>query len=287
MALLRTHSVLPGFGISLGVSVAWLSVMVLLPFVMLLLNVFEMDMHTFIATLSEERVIASIKLSFKMAFWATVVNIIFGMIVAWVLVRYEFFGKNIINAIVDLPFALPTAVAGIALATIYAPNGWIGSFFGPDGLIGSFFPPDGIKIAFTPIGIWIALVFVSLPFVVRSVQPVLEELEPEYEEAASSLGANRFTVLYKVVLPALLPALVSGAGMGFARATGEFGSVIFIAANIPLVSEIAPVIIISKLDQYDTVGASAVALLMLMISFILLFIINTVQWRLTKRMGIK
>lgn len=277
MRLLKTYSVLPGFGISFGVSVAWLSVMILLPFVMLLLNVFEMDMPTFIATLTEERVIASVELSLKMAFWATVVNIIFGMIVAWVLVRYEFFGKNILNAIVDLPFALPTAVAGIALATLYAPNGWIGSLF----------TPFDIQIAFKPIGIWIALVFVSLPFVIRSVQPVLEELEPEYEEAASSLGANRLTVLYKVVLPALLPALVSGAGMGFARATGEFGSVIFIAANIPLVSEIVPVIIISKLDQYDIIGASAVALMMLMISFVLLFMINTVQWRLSKRLGIK
>ncbi|WP_434777738.1 sulfate ABC transporter permease subunit CysT [Neisseria sp. Ec49-e6-T10] len=287
MSLLKSHSVLPGFNIGLGMSVAWLTLMVLLPFVMLALNVSEMSLADFYSTISDERVIASIKLSFKMAFWATVVNALFGFLIAWVLVRYQFFGKTMINALIDLPFALPTAVAGIALATLYAPNGWIGQFFAPDGMIGQFFQPDGIEIAFKPIGIWIALVFVSLPFTVRSLQPVLAELEPELEEAASSLGASRFTVIRKIIIPSLLPALLTGAGMGFARATGEFGSVIFIAGNIPLVSEIAPLIIISKLDQYDTVGASAVALLMLVISFVILFFINLLQWHLNRKLGIK
>ena len=196
---------------------------------------------------------------------------------AWVLVRYEFPGKNLVNALVDLPFALPTAVTGIALATLYAPNGWLGRWFAP----------FDIKIAFTPIGIWIALVFVSLPFIVRAVQPVLEELPAEYEEAAATLGAGRFTALRRVLLPEIMPALLTGSGMMFARATGEYGSVIFIAGNIPMVSEILPLIITGKLEQFDVQGASAVALFMLMISFVILFALNIGQWALSKRAGAK
>jgi sulfate ABC transporter, permease protein cysT len=202
-------------------------------------------------------------------------NIVFGTLVAWVLVRYEFPGKGLVNALVDLPFALPTAVTGIALATLYAPNGWIGRFF----------EPLGIKIAFTPTGIWIALIVVSLPFIVRAVQPVLEELSGEYEEAAATLGASRWTTFRRVLLPEITPALLTGAGMMFARSTGEYGSVIFIAGNIPMVSEILPLIITGKLEQYDAQGASAVALFMLMISFVILLILNIMQWTLSRRAG--
>jgi len=202
-------------------------------------------------------------------------NIVCGTLVAWVLVRYEFPGKGLVNALVDLPFALPTAVTGIALATLYAPNGWIGRFF----------EPLGIKIAFTPTGIWIALIVVSLPFIVRAVQPVLEELSGEYEEAAATLGASRWTTFRRVLLPEITPALLTGAGMMFARSTGEYGSVIFIAGNIPMVSEILPLIITGKLEQYDAQGASAVALFMLMISFVILLILNIMQWTLSRRSG--
>ena len=210
-----------------------------------------------------------------MSFYAMLTNIVFGTLVAWVLVRYEFPGKGLVNALVDLPFALPTAVTGIALATLYAPNGWIGRFF----------EPLGIKIAFTPTGIWIALIVVSLPFIVRAVQPVLEELSGEYEEAAATLGASRWTTFRRVLLPEITPALLTGAGMMFARSTGEYGSVIFIAGNIPMVSEILPLIITGKLEQYDAQGASAVALFMLMISFVILLILNIMQWTLSRRAG--
>ena len=211
----------------------------------------------------------------RMSFYAMLTNIVFGTLVAWVLVRYEFPGKGLVNALVDLPFALPTAVTGIALATLYAPNGWIGRFF----------EPLGIKIACTPTGIWIALIVVSLPFIVRAVQPVLEELSGEYEEAAATLGASRWTTFRCVLLPEITPALLTGAGMMFARSTGEYGSVIFIAGNIPMVSEILPLIITGKLEQYDAQGASAVALFMLMISFVILLILNIMQWTLSRRAG--
>ena len=207
------------------------------------------------------------------------------------LVRYEFPLKSLVNALVDLPFALPTAVTGIALATLYAPNGWLGKWFAPEGWIGMLlnrlFGVEGFQVAFTPKGIWIALVFVSLPFIVRAVQPVLEELSGEYEEAAATLGAGRFTTFRRVLLPEIAPALLTGAGMMFARATGEYGSVIFIAGNIPMVSEILPLIITGKLEQYDVQGASAVALFMLMISFVILFALNAGQWALSKRGGAK
>ena len=277
MRLLKTPSVLPGFGLSLGITVLCLSLLVVLPFAMMAVSAAQMGPSAFWQTITEPRVLAAVWLSLRMSFFAMLTNVFFGTLVAWVLVRYEFPFKNLVNALVDLPFALPTAVTGIALATLYAPNGWLGQWF----------EPFGMKIAFTPIGIWIALVFVSLPFIVRAVQPVLEELSGEYEEAAATLGASRLTTFRRVLLPAILPALLTGAGMMFARATGEFGSVIFIAGNIPMVSEILPLIITGKLEQYDVQGASAVALFMLMISFVILFVLNISQWALSKRAGAK
>ncbi len=277
MLLLKTPSVLPGFKTSLGLTVLCLSLLVVLPFAMMAVKAGEIGWTAFWQTISEPNVLAAVWLSLRMSFYAMLTNIVFGTLVAWVLVRYEFPGKSLVNALVDLPFALPTAVTGIALATLYAPQGWIGSLFAP----------LGIKIAFTPIGIWIALVVVSLPFIVRSVQPVLEELSAEYEEAAATLGANRLTVFRRVLLPEITPALLTGAGMMFARTTGEYGSVIFIAGNIPMVSEILPLIITGKLEQFDVQGASAVALFMLMISFAILFLLNAGQWALSKRAGAK
>ena len=277
MRLLKTPSVLPGFGLSLGITVLCLSLLVVLPFAMMAVSAAQMGPSAFWQTITEPRVLAAVWLSLRMSFFAMLTNVFFGTLVAWVLVRYEFPFKNLVNALVDLPFALPTAVTGIALATLYAPNGWLGQWF----------EPFGMKIAFTPIGIWIALVFVSLPFIVRAVQPVLEELSGEYEEAAATLGASRLTTFRRVLLPEILPALLTGAGMMFARATGEFGSVIFIAGNIPMVSEILPLIITGKLEQYDVQGASAVALFMLMISFVILFALNIGQWALSKRAGAK
>ena len=274
---LRQRNVLPGFGLSMGITVLSLSLLVILPFAMMAYTTPQKGWTGFIEAISQPQVKAAIILSLKMSFYAMLTNMIFGTLVAWVLVRYEFFGKSLINALVDLPFALPTAVTGISLATLYAPN----------GLIGQFFDKIGIQVAFTPIGIWLALVVVSFPFIVRAVQPVLEELSVEYEEAAAVLGASRLTTFRTVILPELFPALLMGAGMMFARATGEYGSVIFIAGNIPMQSEILPLIIISKLEQFDIQGASAVALFMLMISFVILLAINLLQWRLSRRVGAK
>lgn len=274
---LRQRNVLPGFGLSMGITVLSLSLLVILPFAMMAYTTTQMGWTGFIEVISQAQVKAAIILSLKMSLYAMLTNLVFGTLVAWVLVRYEFWGKSLINALVDLPFALPTAVTGISLATLYAPN----------GLIGKFFAKIGIEVAFTPIGIWLALVVVSFPFIVRAVQPVLEELSVEYEEAAAVLGANRLTTFRTVILPELLPALLMGAGMMFARATGEYGSVIFIAGNIPMQSEILPLIIISKLEQFDIQGASAVALFMLMISFVILLSINLLQWHLSRRVGAK
>lgn len=268
--LLKSSAVLPAFGLSLGISVFALSLLVILPFAMLAITVGQMGWAEFWQTISQERTVFALYLSVKMAFLAALTNVVFGTLTAWTLVRYDFFGKKWVNALVDLPFALPTAVMGVALATLYAPNGWLGRLF----------PFD---IAFTPLGVWLALVVVSLPFVVRAVQPVLAELSSEYEEAAAVLGANRLTVFCRVLLPELSPALLTGAGMAFARATGEYGSVIFIAGNIPMKSEILPLIIVSKFELFDTAGASAVALLMLMISFVILLVLNVWQWHLGKR----
>ncbi|MBP6562824.1 MAG: sulfate ABC transporter permease subunit CysT [Neisseriaceae bacterium] len=275
MRLLTTATVLPGFRLSLGISIFWLSLLVFLPFAMLALSVTNMGWANAWHTVTDDRVLAALWLTLKLSLYATLVNMVFGTLLAWVLVRYDFWGKSLLNALVDLPFALPTAVTGIALATLYAPN----------GLIGQWFAKIGVKIAFTPYGILLALIVVSLPFVVRAVQPVLAQLQPEWEEAATTLGASRLTIFRRVLLPELMPALLMGSGMMFARATGEYGSVIFIAGNLPFVSEILPLIINAKLEQFDVQGAAAVALFMLLISFLILFAINVAQWFLTQRMG--
>lgn len=266
---------MPFFTLSLGVSVFALSLLVFLPFVALIFTASDLGLAGFFDVIGQPRVKHAIYLTLMVSFFATLTNLVFGTLIAWVLVRYNFWGKAIINALVDLPFALPTAVMGISLATLYAPN----------GLIGQLFTPFGIRIAFTPLGIWLALIVVSLPFIIRAVQPVLEEMSIEYEEASAVLGAKRLTTFYRVILPELYPALLMGSGMMFARATGEYGSVIFIAGNLPMKSEILPLIIIGKLDSYDVQGAAGVALFMLLISFVILFSINALQWLLTKRMG--
>ncbi|MBA4099997.1 MAG: sulfate ABC transporter permease subunit CysT [Rhodospirillum sp.] len=263
----KRPSVLPGFGITLGFAVAYLSIIVLLPLSALVLRPATLGLDGFLGVLTDNRVLAALRLSFGAAFIAALVNAFFGLIVAWILVRYDFPGKRIVDALVDLPFALPTAVAGIALATIYAPNGWIGSLVAP----------LGIKIAFTPVGVLLALIFIGLPFVVRSLQPVLQDLDKEVEEAAVSLGANRAQTFRLVVLPAIMPALLTGFALAFARAVGEYGSVIFIAGNMPLVSEIAPLLIVIKLEQFDYAGAAAIGVIMLAASFLILLVINLVQ----------
>lgn len=269
------HSVLPGFRLSFGITLFWLALIVLLPFAALVYSTVGMGWDGFLAAVGSERVMASIRLSFATAGLSALINLVFGFLVAWVLVRYPFPGKRLVDALVDLPFALPTAVAGIALTTLYAPNGWIGQYLAP----------LGIKVSFTPLGIIVALTFIGLPFVVRTVQPVLEDLEKELEEAATCLGASRWDIFRRVIFPATLPSLITGGTMAFARATGEYGSVIFIAGNIPLVSEIAPLIIVSKLDQFDQQGATAVALVMLGISFVFLLLINLIQWWAARRHG--
>ncbi len=271
----KKHSVLPGFNLSLGYTILYLGLIVLLPLSALIFKTADMSWADFWQTVSNERVVASYRLTFGASLIAALVNMVFGFLVTWVLVRYSFPGRRLIDAMVDLPFALPTAVAGIALATLYAPNGWIGRWF----------EPLGIKLAFTPLGIVIALTFIGLPFVVRTVQPVLEDLESELEEAASSLGATRWQIFLKVILPTVWPALLTGFTLAFARAIGEFGSVVFIAGNMPMVSEITPLLIIAKLEQFDYLGATAIALVMLVASFVLLLVINLLQWWTAKRLG--
>lgn len=272
--LLKSRTILPGFGLSFGISLFTLSLLVLIPFAMLIYSTAGMGWAKFWETISHAQVLAAIYLTLKMSFFAVLTNLVFGTMTAWVLVRYQFLGRSVVNALVDLPFALPTAVTGIALATLYAPSGWLGRWF-------------DFKIAFTPLGIWLALVVVSFPFIVRAVQPVLEDLSPELEEAAATLGAGHLTIFRRVVLPELMPALLTGSGMAFARATGEYGSVVFIAGSIPYVSEILPVIIMAKLELFDVAGASAVALFMLLISFVILFVFNITQWFFSKRLGAK
>lgn len=278
----RRRRILPFFGLSMGISIFSLSLLVILPFAMMVLTTLQMDMAKIIQTIFEPQVFFAIKLSLGMAILATLTNLIFGTLIAWVLVRYDFFGKSFMNALVDLPFALPTSVMGIALATLYAPHGFFGEIFSKIGL---YLFDKPIKIAFTPIGIWLALVVVSFPFIVRAIQPVLSEISVEVEEAAAVLGASRLTIFYKIILPEIAPAMLVGTGMMFARATGEYGSVIFIAGNIPMQSEILPLIIVSKLEQFDVSAAACVALFMLLISLIILFIINVFQWRLSKKLG--
>nr|WP_085940175.1 sulfate ABC transporter permease subunit CysT [Noviherbaspirillum massiliense] len=266
--------VLPGFHLSLGFTLLYLGLIVLIPLSAILLKTSAMTWDAFVHAVLAPRVLASYRLSFGASFIAALLNVLFGAVVAWVLVRYRFPGKKLIDALVDLPFALPTAVAGIALTALYSPNGWIGRYL----------EAFGIKVAFTPLGVVVALTFIGLPFVVRTVQPVLEEAERELEEAAASLGANRLQTFSRVIFPTILPALLTGFALAFARATGEYGSVIFIAGNMPMVSEIAPLLIITKLEQYDYTGATAIALVMLLVSFGLLFAINLLQaW--TRRRG--
>lgn len=270
----RPRSILPGFWLSFGISAFTLTLLVLLPLLMLVFTVSGMGWADFCRAVADPRTLHALALTLATSFAAALTNVVFGTLTAWVLVRYRFRGRALLDALVDLPFALPTAVTGIALATLYAPNGWIGQIFAP----------LGIRIAFTPLGIWIALVVVSLPFVVRTVQPVLLELSREYEEAAAVLGAGRFTVLRRVVLPEIKPALIAGAGMAFARATGEYGSVIFIAGNIPMKSEILPLIIAGKFELFDIAGAAAVSLVMIAVSLVILLLMNRWQWRLGKNL---
>lgn len=269
----KKTNVLPGFNLSLGYTLLYLSLIVLIPLSAAFIKTTELNFTEFWSIVTAPRVVASYKLTFGASLIGASINAVFGLLTAWVLVRYDFPGKKLIDAFVDLPFALPTAVAGIALTAVYAKNGWIGSLL----------EPNGIQVAFTPLGVVIALTFIGLPFVVRTVQPVLEDLENEAEEAAASLGANRWQTFYKVIFPALLPALLTGFALAFARAVGEYGSVIFIAGNMPMVSEITPLIIITKLEQYDYTGATAVAVVMLVISFLLLLMINGLQWWTNRR----
>ncbi len=270
----REPSVLPGFGPALGFTLFYLSLIVLIPLAALIARPWENGLDGFIHTVTDKRVMASLKLSFGAAFGAAAVNTVFGLILAWALVRYEFPGKRLLDAFVDLPFALPTAVAGVALTAIYAPNGWIGQ-----PLMEWF----GWKVAYNPVGVFVALIFVGLPFIVRTVQPVLEDLDAEVEEAAKTLGANDIQRWTQVVLPAVAPALLTGFALAFARAVGEYGSVIFIAGNMPMVSEIAPLLIVIKLEQFDYAGAASVGLAMLAISFVALFVINLGQMFLSRR----
>ncbi|UBI77830.1 sulfate ABC transporter permease subunit CysT (plasmid) [Ensifer canadensis] len=263
----RQPSVLPGFGLALGVTLFWLVLIILIPLSGLIWRSSGLGWSQFMTLALDTRTLNALRISFGTAFVAAIVNLIFGVILAWVLVRYRFPGKRVIDAMVDLPFALPTAVAGIALATLYAPNGWIGALLAP----------LGIKIAFTPIGIVIALIFVGLPFVVRTVQPIMEEIDKEVEEAAATLGASRFQTIRRVLLPGLLPAGLTGFALAFARGVGEYGSVIFIAGNLPYVSEIAPLLIVIRLEEFNYPAATAIAAVMLVISFAMLLVINSIQ----------
>ncbi|MGO4620560.1 sulfate ABC transporter permease subunit CysT [Ensifer sp. 2YAB10] len=263
----RQPSVLPGFGLSLGITLSWLVLIVLIPLSGLVFRASGLGWSQFVALSLDPRTLNALKISFGTAFLAAIINLIFGVILAWVLVRYRFPGKRVIDAMVDLPFALPTAVAGIALTTLYAPNGWIGQFI----------EPLGLKIAFTPAGIVVALIFVGLPFVVRTVQPIMEEIDKEVEEAAATLGASRFQTISRVLLPGLLPAGLTGFALAFARGVGEYGSVIFIAGNLPYVSEIAPLLIVIRLEEFNYAAATAIAAVMLAISFAMLLLINSIQ----------
>ena len=267
-SLRRRHSVLPGFGLAMGFTVLYLSLIVLLPLSAVVFKSATVSWAQFWTTVSSPRVLASYRLSFGASFVGALINMVFGVLLAWVLVRYEFPGRRFADALVDLPFALPTAVAGIALTAVYSKEGWIGQYL----------EPLGIKAAFSPLGIMIALTFIGLPFVVRTVQPVLQTLEVELEEAAASLGASRWQTWRRVIFPILMPAVLTGFALAFGRALGEYGSVIFIAGNMPMKTEIAPLLIITKLEQYDYAGATGIALVMLAVSFVLLLGINSLQW---------
>jgi sulfate transport system permease protein len=270
----RSRHVLPGFSLSLGFTLFYLAGIVLVPLLALIIRPFELGWDGFWTAISTPRVLASLRLSFGMSALAALVDSVFGFIIAWVLVRYRFPGRRLLDAVIDLPFALPTAVAGIALSTLYAPNGWLGSLL----------VPYGIRIAFTPWGVLVAMVFIGLPFSVRTLEPVLGEIGHEVEEAAATLGATRVQTITRVVIPMLMPALLTGAAMAFARGVGEYGSIIFIAGNIPMVSEIAPLLIVTKLEQFDYAGAAAIGVVMLAASFIMLLALNGLQaWSASRR----
>lgn len=268
-----SRSVLPGFGLSLGITCTYLGLLVLLPLATVFTRSAELTWSGFWAIITNPRVVASYRVTLGTSFLAAGVNTVFGLLVAWVLVRYRFPGRRLVDAMVDLPFALPTAVAGIALTTLYAPGGWIGGYL----------DPLGVKVSYTWLGITVALIFIGLPFVVRTVQPVLDDLEAEVEEAAASLGAGRWQTFRRVVFPALAPALLTGFALAFARAIGEYGSVVFISGNMPMKTEIVPLLIVTKLEQFDYAGATAVALVMLVASFALLLAINLLQWAARRR----
>jgi sulfate transport system permease protein len=270
--LMRKRSVLPGFELALGFTLLYLSLIVLIPLSAVFAKTLTLSFSSFIQTITTERVLASFRLSFGASLIAAVINTFFGLIVAWVLVRYEFPGRRLVDGLVDLPFALPTAVAGIALTALYSGNGWIGRWL-------------PFKVSFTPVGVWVALTFIGLPFVVRTLQPVLEDLQQEIEEAAAILGASRWQTFTRVILPILTPALLTGFALAFARALGEYGSVIFIAGNMPMISEITPLLIITKLEQYDYAGATAIAVVMLVASFAMLLAINALQAWTRARQG--
>ncbi len=267
--------VLPGFGLSLGFTLAYLSLIVLIPLSAVFIKSLGIGWDGLWEILSSERILKSLQLSFTTALLAAFINVVFGLLLAWCLVRYSFPGKRLVDALIDLPFALPTAVAGIALTSLYAPTGWIGQYL----------EPLGIQVAYTPIGITLALIFIGLPFVVRTVQPVLSDVETELEEAASALGATRFQTITKIILPILFPALLTGFALAFARGVGEYGSVIFIAGNQPFETEIAPLMIISRLEEYDYAAATTIAVVMLLISFAILFLINLLQAWASRRTG--
>jgi sulfate transport system permease protein len=267
-----SRSVLPGFGLSLGITCTYLSLMVLLPLATVFTRTADLSWSEFWATVTNPRVVASYRVTFGASLVAALVNTVFGLLVAWVLARYRFPGRRLVDAMVDLPFALPTAVAGIALTTLYAPNGWVGSYL----------DPLGIKVSYTWLGITVALIFIGLPFVVRTVQPVLDDLEVDVEEAAASLGARRWQTFTRVVFPTVAPALLTGFALAFARAVGEYGSVVFISGNMPMKTEIVPLLIITKLEQFDYAGATAIALVMLLASFVALFAINVLQARVAR-----
>ena len=265
----KQHNILPGFGLSLGYTLLYLSLIVLIPLAAVFVSAGSLTLEQFWTAITHPRVLASYRLSFGASFIAAMINVVFGLLVAWVLVRYRLVGRRFVDALIDLPFALPTAVAGIALTAVYAPNGWIGRIFNYLGM----------KVAFTPLGVIIALTFIGLPFVVRTVQPVLQDLSKEAEEAAASLGAGRFQTFRKVILPEIVPSLLTGFALAFARALGEYGSVVFISGNMPMRTEITPLLIITKLEQYDYAGATAIAVVMLVTSFALLLAINMLQKR--------
>lgn len=272
----RRKRTLPGFGLTMGLTLTWLSILVLIPLAGLFLKTFELSLDQFVAILSSRRTLNALRISFGLAFAASLVNLVMGMIIVWALVRYRFPGRRIFDAIVDIPFALPTAVAGVALTALFAQKGWLGA---PLAEL-------GIKVAFTPLGIFVAMIFIGFPFVVRTVQPVLLDLEPEIEEAAASLGANRWHVVTKVILPSLTPAILTGFALAFARAVGEYGSVIFIAGNLPNVSEIAPLLIVIRLSEFRYADATAIAVIMLMVAFLIILAINRIQrWSQTRSLA--